>query len=316
MNLADASNVKLTGNQTISGTKTFSGTIQVDGANNIVLSATDLTATLQESLNAKQDKLTAGDNISIDSATNTISANIPDYVFGQVLFGGTITKIGNQVATATITSKLKEKLGVELSTIEVLPLATGSVEGSYGYSQLDGVYFIVNVDEKFAELNFNKGDWLISIGTAWSKVDNTDAVTSVNNKLGAITVNATTSHIKATLSDTDLTSSSLSYLSNVSCDQKFITTGLSSANLTGTTTFATAGVTASVANELLAFASASTKTVKLETTSATPADVEISCTTATKSVVTGWSSTPSVTLSLDATSTSAPQVATGVIVTN
>ncbi|MBQ5706931.1 MAG: hypothetical protein IIV69_01530, partial [Peptococcaceae bacterium] len=37
-------------------------------------------------------------------------------------------------------------------------------------------------------IHFEVGDWVISTGTSWTKVDNTDAVSSVEGRTGNVTV--------------------------------------------------------------------------------------------------------------------------------
>lgn len=49
-----------------------------------------------------------------------------------------------------------------------------------------GDYYVVSGTGTFAGINFDDGDWIISNGTAWEKVDNTDAVTTVFGRLGPI----------------------------------------------------------------------------------------------------------------------------------
>lgn len=113
-------------------------------------------------------------------------SNIPDTILGQVVFGGTVN-FANDILTATIREELKRKLGTTASTIVIKNSATGN----YGYQQLDAVFFLAGNAFTFAGMTFDVGDWLISIGTAWKKIDNTDAVTSVNGKIGAVTLTLT-----------------------------------------------------------------------------------------------------------------------------
>lgn len=49
-----------------------------------------------------------------------------------------------------------------------------------------GEYYVVVNSGTFAGLNFSEGDWIISKGDSWQKVDNTDAVTTVFGRLGPI----------------------------------------------------------------------------------------------------------------------------------
>jgi hypothetical protein len=49
-----------------------------------------------------------------------------------------------------------------------------------------GYYYIVSTGGTFAGITFEVGDWIISNGTAWGKVDNTDAVSSVFGRTGNV----------------------------------------------------------------------------------------------------------------------------------
>ena len=55
-------------------------------------------------------------------------------------------------------------------------------------STTKGDYYVVSVAGTQFGLTFAVGDWIISNGTAWEKVDNTDQVTSVAGRIGAITL--------------------------------------------------------------------------------------------------------------------------------
>jgi hypothetical protein len=60
-------------------------------------------------------------------------------------------------------------------------LANPPASGTKGY------YYIVSTAGTFAGIDFEVGDWIISDGTAWGKVDNTDAVSSVFGRTGNVT---------------------------------------------------------------------------------------------------------------------------------
>jgi hypothetical protein len=49
-----------------------------------------------------------------------------------------------------------------------------------------GYYYIVSAAGTFAGISFEVGDWIISNGSAWEKVDNTDAVSSVFGRTGNV----------------------------------------------------------------------------------------------------------------------------------
>jgi hypothetical protein len=55
-------------------------------------------------------------------------------------------------------------------------------------STTKGHYYICSADGTRFSIDFKIGDWCISNGTNWQKVDNTDAVTSVNGQTGAVEV--------------------------------------------------------------------------------------------------------------------------------
>lgn len=54
-----------------------------------------------------------------------------------------------------------------------------------------GYYYIVSVAGTQFGLDFQVGDWVISDGTNWDRVDNTDAISSFNGRTGAITLTST-----------------------------------------------------------------------------------------------------------------------------
>lgn len=53
-------------------------------------------------------------------------------------------------------------------------------------STTKGDFYIANAAGTQFGISFGVGDWIISDGTAWSKVDNTDAVSSVFGRIGAV----------------------------------------------------------------------------------------------------------------------------------
>ena len=56
-----------------------------------------------------------------------------------------------------------------------------------------GFYYVVSAPGTYLGITYGIGDWAISNGTAWEKVDNTQSVTSVNGLTGAVSL--TTSNI-------------------------------------------------------------------------------------------------------------------------
>lgn len=137
------------------------------------------------------DFVSANDYLTIlgNSTTKkvTLTVNLPSWIFGQVLYGGNATAVGT-TCTVTPSSSLKEKKGITASTITLAQAATGTGT-TFGYGQLEGVYFICNDKGTFANIAFEVGDWLISTGEGWSKVDNTDTVKSASLNGNIITPN-------------------------------------------------------------------------------------------------------------------------------
>ena len=97
----------------------------------------------------------------LDSGAKVAEAYLPDSILGQVSYQGTWEASTNR---PTLTNP---------------PAAT--TKGEYYVASDDGTQF---------GIDFKTGDWIISNGTSWEKVDNTDAVTSVFGRLGNVVANA------------------------------------------------------------------------------------------------------------------------------
>lgn len=115
---------------------------------------------------------------------------LPDFVLGQLLYGGLIME--GSIATAgrvSPSSNFSEKYGVGTASFEI---------GSSSSATYEGCYFIVQDFSSAGETytnttilgieNVSTGDWIVSNGSSWEKVDNTDAVTSVNGHTGAVEI--------------------------------------------------------------------------------------------------------------------------------
>lgn len=127
---------------------------------------------------------------SLDENSKIISSQLPDYLLGQVMYGGN----AYTVATTTVVSpsaSLKTKKNITTASISIENSETSTKNNTYGYKDMEGVYFICQASGTFAETSFEKGDWIISTGAKWEKIDNTDAVMSVNGETGAVVLDAT-----------------------------------------------------------------------------------------------------------------------------
>jgi hypothetical protein len=62
--------------------------------------------------------------------------------------------------------------------------------GAYPADPEAGWYYVVSVAGTAGGTAYNIGDWAVYNGTSWDKIDNTDAVNSVNGKTGAVELGA------------------------------------------------------------------------------------------------------------------------------
>ena len=107
---------------------------------------------------------------TLDERAKIIISQLPDFILGQVLFGGTVIN-SNGVLVATLTNNAKQRLGTLKN--EITP--SNDNVAITGYVANEGIYYIAKNDFTFAGIEFEIGDWLISDGTAWQKIDNTDS---------------------------------------------------------------------------------------------------------------------------------------------
>ena len=124
---------------------------------------------------------------SLDANSKIITSQLPDYLLGQVMYGGN----ASTVAATTVISpsdSLKTKKNITVTSISIVNSATNTDPNTYGYKDMEGVYFICQASGTFAGISFETGDWIISTGSAWEKIDNTDAVTSVNGQIGDVNI--------------------------------------------------------------------------------------------------------------------------------
>lgn len=125
---------------------------------------------LDEKLNANL-KGVANGVAELDENTKIKLSQLPDVVLGQLVYGGNVKSNGDSVI-ATLTSLAKTKLGVSTGTI-TLQDHEDQIQAN------EGIFYIATNSFTLAGISFATGDWLISTGLEWTKVDNSDAVTGV-----------------------------------------------------------------------------------------------------------------------------------------
>ena len=131
-----------------------------------------VTSNIQTQLNSKLAKKPDGTNDLVDSNNKVNITYLPDVVLGQMLYAGTFVP---STAVATLSTNAKTILGTTSNTITL----TNDTSAITGYEANEGNYYIASSDGTFASISFLTGDWLISTGSGWTKVSNTDAVTGV-----------------------------------------------------------------------------------------------------------------------------------------
>lgn len=124
---------------------------------------------------------------SLDANGKVVASQLPDYLLGQVMYGGNASAVA---ATTTVSpsDSLKTKKGITATSVSIVNSATSTAANTYGWQDLEGVYFICQASGTFAGISFETGDWIISTGSKWEKIDNTDAVKSVNGQTGVVNI--------------------------------------------------------------------------------------------------------------------------------
>jgi len=122
---------------------------------------------------------------TLDTNSKVPTSQLPDVVLGAMLYGGTFAP-GTKVAT--LTANGKTRLGTTAATITL----TNDSAATTGFAANQGIFYLASAAGSFAGVTapFEVGDWLVSTGASWQKIDNTDAVVSVNGKTGAVSLTA------------------------------------------------------------------------------------------------------------------------------
>lgn len=122
---------------------------------------------------------------SLDSNSKIITSQLPDYLLGQVMYGGNASTVAT-TTTISPSDSLKTKKNITATSILIVDSATSTTANTYGWQNMEGVYFICQASGTFAGVSFETGDWIISTGAKWEKIDNTDTVKSVNGQIGDV----------------------------------------------------------------------------------------------------------------------------------
>lgn len=144
------------------------------------LAASNVQDAIDELASDKLDAAPDGSTNLINNSGVVDPSYLPDYLLGAVIYGGVV----GSGAVATLTTAAQHKLGTSAATITL----TNDTTPITGYEANESIYYIASAAISFAGLDIIVGDWLISTGTGWSKVDNTDIV--VDSTLSKTSTNA------------------------------------------------------------------------------------------------------------------------------
>ncbi len=140
-----------------------------------------------------------GKNVTVDANAKILPSRLPDVILGQLMYGGIIgdkaANIDGVTANIAInpSSLFEDAFGEDVSKENLTP--TTFLAKNYR-----NVYFIVGnpnpsnltsrVSFSWNDVDYETGDWFLSDGEKWTKIDNTDAVSSVAELTGVITTGA------------------------------------------------------------------------------------------------------------------------------
>lgn len=174
--------VKTTANQGLSNQQKINAknNIEALGTENVKQSTGQSTTDVisqkgvSDALADKQDNKPDGTHLLVSTDTGKLDlVYIPSTVLGGITNGGTFN--GSGVITAS----------------SYAPELDGEVIDEVAFGSYPSYYFICSAPYSFAGFDFAVGDWAISLGNGWAKLNATDAVTSVNGKMGQVVLNHT-----------------------------------------------------------------------------------------------------------------------------
>jgi len=183
------------------------GTMSTQNANNVAITGGSLTGTTVSGYIPTTEKAAALGVATLDAGGTVPLSQIPASIQGGVSYQGTWNASTN---TPTLTNGVGTK-----GYYYVVSVA--------GNTNLDGI------------TSWNVGDWAIFNGTVWQKVDNTDAVTSVNGYTGTVV-----------LTNTDI--SGFGTMSTQNANAVAITGGTINGTTIGATTASTGAFTTATAS--------------------------------------------------------------------
>lgn len=117
---------------------------------------------------------------TLDSNGKLVFSQIPDILLGQMTYGGAVSGSG----LAYLSTNAKIKLNTNLNSIQL----TNDTTDTTGYIANQGLFYLVKSSGSFADLDLKVGDWLVAYERGWEKIDNTDAVRTVQGRIGDVVI--------------------------------------------------------------------------------------------------------------------------------
>lgn len=134
----------------------------VDGTTTVDKAAKDsLGNTICDTYQRVSEKNAANGYVGLDANVKIPTIYIPDSILGQLEYAGVLN-----------------------ASTGVYPTLTNATDPIREVSK--GDYFITNVAGTINSIDYQIGDWAVRGAIDWQKIDNTDAVSSVNGKVGTI----------------------------------------------------------------------------------------------------------------------------------
>lgn len=167
---------------------------------------------LQAALDAKENTITSGTSSQYwrgDKTWQSLeSAVLSTGLSGISITGGAVTSSDNVLSAF---GKLQNQINAVLGGATYQGVWNASTDSPSLASGVGtkGFYYVVSVDGSTnldGITDWKVGDWAIFNGTTWDKVDNTDAVSSVNGAIGAISLAGTANRISVSGTTFDIAS--------------------------------------------------------------------------------------------------------------
>lgn len=185
----------LTGAQTIAGVKTFTSAPKIPNAtaNDEPYRKDQVDTALSSKANLASPALTGTPTAPTAGAgTNTTQIATTGFVTSQIGAANGIAGLGadGKVPTSQLPSSLVGGVAYQgtwnaNTNTPTIPAASAGNKGYYYKVSVDGA---TNID---GITDWKVGDWIVSNGATWDKIDNTEAVSSVAGRTGAISLTTT-----------------------------------------------------------------------------------------------------------------------------